>query len=75
MANNPQKSPKAKVFETVAKQAKAAPKAAKVKTVTKNTEETNEAPLEGEPTDRRQTIHKSPGAVFDGRQTRSPLSL
>ncbi|MFZ0711869.1 MAG: TraR/DksA C4-type zinc finger protein [Terrimicrobiaceae bacterium] len=49
MANNPQKPPKAKVFETVAKQAKAAPKAAKLKTVTKNTEETNEAPLEESP--------------------------
>lgn len=35
MANNTQKSPKAKVFGSVAKQAKAAPKAAKVKTVTK----------------------------------------
>jgi RNA polymerase-binding transcription factor DksA len=35
MANNTQKSPKAKAFGSVAKQAKAAPKAAKVKTVTK----------------------------------------
>jgi DnaK suppressor protein len=49
MANNPQKSPKAKVFETVAKEAKAAPKAAKVKTVTKNTDETSEAPLDESP--------------------------
>ena len=38
MASNPQKSPKVKVFGAVAKQAKAAPKAAKVKTVAKNTE-------------------------------------
>jgi len=39
MANNTQKSPKAKVFGTVAKKAKAAPKAAKVKTVTKKNPE------------------------------------
>ena len=31
MANNPRKSPKAKVFGNVAKKAKAGPKAAKVK--------------------------------------------
>ncbi len=37
MASNPQKSPKAKVFGAVAKQAKAS-KAAKVKTVAENTE-------------------------------------
>jgi DnaK suppressor protein len=49
MANDPHKSPKAKVFETVAKPAKSAPKAAKVKTVTKNTEETNQAPPEESP--------------------------
>jgi DnaK suppressor protein len=35
MANNTRKSPKAKVFGNVAKKAKAAPKAAKAKTVTK----------------------------------------
>jgi RNA polymerase-binding transcription factor DksA len=39
MANNTQKSPKAKVFGNVAKKAKAAPKAAKVKTVTKKNPE------------------------------------
>ena len=44
MASNPQKS-KAKVFGTAAKQAKATPKAAKVKTVAKKTEVRKQVPL------------------------------
>jgi len=51
MANNPEKSPKANVFGTAAKQAKAAPKAAKEKTVTKNIDAKKQAsPDERTPT-------------------------
>jgi DnaK suppressor protein len=56
MASNPQKSPKAKVFGTVAKQAKAASKAPKVKTVAENTEVKKQA----EPGERTPAADKPP---------------
>jgi DnaK suppressor protein len=54
MASNPKKSPKAKVLGTVTKQAKAAPKAAKVKTVAKKTEVNKQA----EPDEKKSTADK-----------------
>ena len=56
MASNPEKSPKAKVFGAVAKQAKAAPKAAKVKTVAKTTE----VPKPAEPDQKTPAAEKLP---------------
>ena len=52
MANNPEKSPKANVFGTAAKQAKPAPKAAKEKTVNV------EASKQASPDERTQTADK-----------------
>jgi DnaK suppressor protein len=75
MANNPEKSPKANVFGTAAKQAKAAPKAAKEKTVTKNIEAKKQAsPDERTPTADKpsQKIH-SPFPATAKRGALSPF--
>lgn len=77
MANNPEKSPKANVFGTPAKQAKAAPKAAKEKTVTKNIEAKKQAsPDERTPTADKpsQKIH-SPFPATAKRGALSPFEL
>jgi DnaK suppressor protein len=55
MANNTRKSPKAKVFGNVAKKAEAAPKAAKVKTVTKKN---SDAKKQAHPEERKSTADK-----------------
>ncbi|HEY5812410.1 MAG TPA: TraR/DksA C4-type zinc finger protein, partial [Terrimicrobiaceae bacterium] len=61
MANNTQKSPKAKLFENIANEAKAAPKPAKVKTVTKkNPEVKKQAPSEKAPATAKAPVVKAP---------------
>jgi DnaK suppressor protein len=67
MANNPEKSPKANVFGTVAKQAKAAPKAAKEKTVNV------EASKQASPDERTPTKIHSPSPATAKRGALSPF--
>ena len=71
MANNPEKSPKANVFGTAAKQAKAAPKAAKEKTV--NVEARKQAsPDERTPTADKPSLKTHPPSPATAK--RGPLS-
>jgi len=73
MANNPEKSPKANVFGTAAKQAKAAPKAAKEKTV--NVEASKQAsPDERTPTADKPSLKiHSPSPATAKRGALSPF--
>jgi hypothetical protein len=66
MANNPEKSPKANVFGTAAKQAKAAPKAAKEKTVNV------EASKQASPDERTPTADKPSLKIHSKAKRKAP---